>query len=227
MGIKDIFNETIGTALITGYMQEVANDYKRTEDQLIELLLASPFLHVDDTMVDINHINQNVWVFTDGKHVVYKYAKTRDATLVHEFLSTYEGVLISDFYPGFDSLKCKHQKCLVHLIRDLNNDLWSNPFDFELGIFVSNVRDLLVPIMEAIQKYGLKERHLCKFNSNVDKYYNKYMIGCTYKSSLCLKYQDRIIKYKESLFIFLNKDGWTLDIQPSLPTVAVGHGAAN
>ena len=126
---------------------------------------------------------------------------------MHEFLANYEGVLISDFYSGYDSLNCKHQKCIVHIIRDLNNDLWSNTFDDELGKFVSEVKDLFVPIMETIQKYGLKRRNMNKFKRVVDKFYIRIIIDRSYKSDLCLKYQERFIKYRKSLFTFLEQDG--------------------
>lgn len=164
--IEDMFNETLYKSLITDCLKEIANIYTETEYNIFQKLLASPFLHVDESPVNIDHINQYVWVFTDGKNVVYKFTKTRDALFIHEMLSLYDGVLISDFYSGYDSLGCKHQKCLVHIIRDLNNDLWSNPFDLEYGLFVNDVKELIIPIMETIQKYGLKAKHLNKYNLN-------------------------------------------------------------
>lgn len=207
MLIEDLFNETIGINTITDYLQEVAHIYTQTEEQIVQKLLSSKFLHVDETQVNIDHINQYIWAITDGKHVAFKYTKTRDASFIQEFLSDYKGVLISDFYPGYDSLKCRHQKCLVHIIRDMNNDLWSNAFDDEFGKFVHEVKDLLLPIMAAIQKYGLKKRHLDKFTKDVEQFYFKTINNHSYKSSLCSKYQERFIKYRDSLFTFLELDG--------------------
>jgi Transposase IS66 family len=51
-----------------------------------------------------------VWVFTDGTHVVFRMTETREAVIVHEFLSDYQGILISNFYPGYDAVKCRAQK---------------------------------------------------------------------------------------------------------------------
>lgn len=205
--IEDLFNEILGSGTIADYLRDVAKDYSQTEDQIIQKLLVSPFLHVDKTPVNIDHINQYVWVFTDGMHVVFKYTETREASFVHEFLADYRGILITDFYPGYDAINCRHQKCLVHVIRDLNNDLWSNPFDIEFGNFVSKVKDLLVPIMETIQKYGLRKRNLNKFKKTVERFYFNTIIDHSYKSDLCPKYQDRFIKYTESIFTFLKQDG--------------------
>jgi hypothetical protein len=207
MAIKDMFNERLSSALIVFYLQEVAQNYFQTEEWIIRRLLDSPFLHTDETAVNIDNANQYIWVFTNGQYVVFKHTKTRDSSFVHEFLGEYKGVLISDFYSGYDAMGCKHQKCLVHLIRDLNNDLYTNPFDVEFEKFISEVRNLIVPIMEAIQKYGLKNRHLNKFRKRVERFYLSSITERSYKSEFCLKYQERFRRYKESLFTFLEHDG--------------------
>src|SRR5580692_1287975 len=92
----------------------------------------------------------------------FRLTETREPTLIQEMLKDYKGILISDFYGGYDACVCRQQKCLVHLIRDLNDDLWKNPFNSELEGFVSAVKDLLVPIMVDVDKYGLKRRHFHK-----------------------------------------------------------------
>ena len=99
------------------------------------------------------------------------------------------------------------QKCWVHLIRDLNDDLWTAPFNAELEIFILKVRNLIVPIMQAIQKYGLKKRHLHKFQKQVALFYEEVILNHHYHSELALKYQKRFIQYRESLFTFLEHDG--------------------
>jgi len=120
-------NEPISEGTIGNFLNNFARYYAATERLLIEHILASPFVHVDETTINIQGADHYVWVFTDGTHVVFRITETREATIVHEFLSGYQGILISDFYPGYDSIKCRQQKCLVHLIRDLNEDLWKAP----------------------------------------------------------------------------------------------------
>jgi hypothetical protein len=95
----------------------------------------------------------------------------------------------------------------VHLIRDLNDDLQENPFDKEFEAFIFDVRNLIVPIMEMVQSYGLKRRHLRKFEQQVDIFYRTVIVDRQYKSDLVLTYQKRFIRYKDSLFTFLTEDG--------------------
>ena len=96
-------------------------------------------------------------------------------------LAGYQGVLVSDFYPGYDGVPCRQQKCLVHLIRDINDDLWKAPFDKELEAFAVEVQALLVPILEAVDRFGLKAWHLRKFHKDVERFYQRNIIGREYR----------------------------------------------
>ena len=105
------------------------------------------------------------------------------------------------------ALDCRQQKCLVHLIRDLNDDLWASPFDAEFEGFVLAVRDLLVPMIEAVQGRVAKARQLAKFLPTVDAFYARQITGISYKSEVTQKYQKRFERYRDSLFTFLSLDG--------------------
>ena len=59
------------------------------------------------------------------------YRATRKADFLHTLLDGFDGVLVTDFYTGYNSLPCRQQKCLVHLVRDLNEDLLTHPYDDE------------------------------------------------------------------------------------------------
>lgn len=202
---EDQFGSKIGESSIVRFVERFGEYYADTEQILTTNILQSPFIHADETKVNIQGVEQYVWVFTDGKHVVFKLTPTREAEIVHEFLGDYAGTLISDFYPGYDSVKCKQQKCWVHLIREMNDDLWKSPFDSEFEGFVLNVRNLIVPILEVVEEYGLKTKKLNKFNTNVTQFYED-TINKTYKSDLALKYQKRFLRHRDSLFVFLSED---------------------
>jgi hypothetical protein len=89
----------------------------------------------------------------------------------------------------------------------MNNDLWGAPFDTEYETFVLEVRKLIIPIMEAVQKYGLKKRNLGKFKKQVDRFYEDVIDNKHYRSELTKKYQNRFMSYRYSLFTFLEQDG--------------------
>jgi len=201
--MEDMFGERVSQSSVVNFMTSFAKEYTDTERMLAERILQSPFVHTAETRLNIQGTDHYVWVFTDGTHVVFRMTETREATVVREFLKGYSGVLISDFYPGYDSIECAQQKCLVHLVRDLNEDLWSNPFNTEFESFVLDVRNLLVPMLETVDKYGLKKRHLRKFKKSVDRFYKNIITYKTYQSEVTITYQKRFQRYRESLFVFL------------------------
>lgn len=205
--MEDIFNERVSESTLISFISYFAEYYNATEKLLMCRILKSPFVHVDETRINIQGVDHYVWVFTNGTHVVFRVTETRESTLVHELFSDYKGVLISDFYGGYDAVTCRQQKCLVHLIRDLNNDLWDDPYNREYEAFVSEVKHLLVPIFEAEKQYGLKKRHLSKFTKSVHRFYRENIDKAHSNCELIAKYQKRFQRYRDSVFTFLELDG--------------------
>lgn len=204
--IEDLFSEQVTEATIVNFVRNVSDHYASTEDLLLARILASPFVHVDETKISIRGTHNYVWVLTNGMHVVFRLTETRETTLIQEMLSGYKGVLVSDFYGGYDAVACRQQKCLSHLIRDLNDDLWKNPFNPELESFVAAVRDVLVPIFDDVEKYGLKARNLRKHKRVVKRFYARCIDKHIYECEIVAKYQKRFIRYRDSLFLFLEED---------------------
>ena len=205
--MEDLFHETASEGSVVNFVESFAEYYRRTESILVKRLRQSPFIHADETRLSIRGVDHYVWVFTDGRHVVFRLTETRETAVVRDLLKGYEGVLVSDFYPGYDGLDCRQQKCWVHLIRDLNEDLWAFPFDEELQKFVSAVKDMIGPIIQAIDRWGLKAKHLSGFKKHVDKFYAAVIDGIGYTLDVTKKYQKRFARYRESLFRFLDEDG--------------------
>jgi len=204
--LEEQFNESIRSSLCVDMIKRFGKDYSKTKDMILEQLLQSPFIHVDETRANIRGENWYVWCFTDGKNTIYKLHYSREAEIAQEFFADYEGVVISDFYAGYDSLVCEQQKCWVHLIRDLNNSLRESPFDIEFENLVLSIKNLIIPIMESVIQYGLKKYHLKKFERQVNKFYKERIDDKVYKSDITQRYQKRFVRYRSSLFTFLRNN---------------------
>ena len=94
--------------------------------------------------------------------VYYLLKQSREASFLHELIDGFSGVLVSDFYSGYDLLPCKQQRCLIHFIRDLNGDFRKNSINLELKVIVVRFGELLRTIVATIDRYGLRRRHLEK-----------------------------------------------------------------
>ena len=203
----DLFSEQLSPQTAVGFVEQFSEYYRRTEDLLLHRLLDGPVLHIDETKINISGQDQYVWALTDNARVVFKLRQNRETGFLKPMFSAFEGTVVTDFYGGYDALPCRQQKCLVHLIRDLNDDLWKNPFDDEFEELVVAVRDLLVPILEDVQRFGLKTRHLGKHLRRVDRFYREMITGRASVRDTTARYRKRFERYKESLFSFIENDG--------------------
>ena len=85
------------------------------------------FLHVDETEITLQTGKGYVWVFTNLEEVVFMYRPNREGNFLQDLLKDFRGVLVSDFYSAYDSVACTQQKCLIHLMRDMNQELLNSP----------------------------------------------------------------------------------------------------
>lgn len=204
--MNEQFNETVNWGYIVRYILQLAEYYQDTKTQIVNKLLESKVIHADETPLNLRGETQYAWIFTDGQYAYFKLGKTREASLAKDFLKDFTGTLVTDFYTGYDAIDCPQQKCWVHLIRDINSDLRKNPFDAELEQLIFHLKEVIVPIMESVQRFGLKKRFLRKHQKQVDRFYAKMIDDRYYKSENATKYQKRLAKYRNALFTFLHDD---------------------
>jgi hypothetical protein len=196
-------------SLTRGTIQELkkraALYYEDTYQELVERIRKSHFVAVDETQVQIGKEKKYIWVFTNMEDVVFAYSETREGSFLKNFLVGFNGVLVSDFYAVYDSIDCPQQKCLVHLIRDMNDDLLKNPFNEEFKNLVKDFSILLRSIIETVDKKGLNKVYLKKHSEDVDAFFRE-ILKTKFESEVARKYQKRLKKNEEKLFTFLKFD---------------------
>ena len=106
----------------------------------------------------------------------------------------------------YDSLSCPQQKCLLHLIRDLNEAVLDYPYDEELKQMATGFAELLRSMVQTIDRWGLRRRFLSKHLVGVDRFYRQ-MSKADYLSEVTLKFKERFEKNSDKLFTFLTYDG--------------------
>jgi hypothetical protein len=183
-----------------------AKQYQSTYDSILQHVLTGKLLHIDETHVSVGGKPAYVWVLTNLFDVVYLYTESREGAFLQEMLKDFRGVLVSDFYAAYDSIGCAQQKCLIHLIRDLNDDVLKHPFDEELKDIVRNFAALLKPVIQTIDHRGLKQRFLAKHRVDVDRFY-RGLSKHNFQSERAQKCKKRFEKNRDKLFTFLSYDG--------------------
>jgi len=188
------------------FKEQLSSEYRATVDNLPVKIASGSLLHADETKVRLKVDGGFVWVFTNMEEVVYTYRPTRETEFLKDMLKGFSGVLVTDFYTGYDSIECVQQKCLIHLIRDLNDDLLKHPFDVELAGIAQGFSSLMQDLVGTIDRFGLRSRYLKKHKRQVEPWLRS-LEGQVLPSDVAEKYRRRIVKYRDKLFVFLDKDG--------------------
>ena len=204
--LSDVFDLDIPQPTIFRFKSSLRETLQPIYDRILAHLLRGSLLHIDETEVRLRGCKGYVWVFASMDAVYFEYRDSRKAQFLGPLLQEFQGVLISDFFTGYDSLKCPQQKCLIHLIRDMNEDLLDNSFDNEYKDLVQRFAHLLQQIVETVDKYGLKRRHFRKHRNEAVRFL-KSVERTYYSSPIATKYQERMRKYGTRLFTFLDYDG--------------------
>lgn len=201
-----LFNFELNRSTLHNLKIRTAAYYAGTKQQILERIVRGSLLHIDETRANIKGHTAFVWVLTSHKEVVYILSESREGEMAHKLLADFRGVLVSDFYTAYDSIDCPQQKCLIHLMRDLNDDILNNPFDEQLKQIVVGFGDLLKSIIETVDRYGLKKYFLKKHLVHVDRFF-RILDRTDYQSEVAVKCKDRFDKNRDKLFTFLRYDG--------------------
>lgn len=183
-----------------------ARYYKRTYQSLLNKILSGNLLHVDETEVKLQNGKGYVWVFTNLEEVIFMFKPSREGDFLRDLLKGFHGVLISDFYTAYDSIPCPQQKCLIHLMRDINQELLNNPFDEELQSITHPFGILLRRIIETVDQHGLKREYLKKHDSEVKVFFES-LVNQSFRSEAAESLRSRLVKYKDKLFTFIHHNG--------------------
>jgi hypothetical protein len=203
--LQEYFGIIMNSAYIHSVKKEFAKQYETTFLNLLSSLKAGKLLHCDETTFKIGKEKHYVWVFTNMNTVCYILKPTREAEFLEELFADFKGVLISDFYAGYDALDCPKQRCLIHLIRDINDDLLKNQHNKEFSKLCTSFSELLNCIILTVNHYGLKNRHLNKHKKQVNQFLKNINFQ-EFETEIAERWKKKFLSYKTELFTFLDYD---------------------
>jgi len=202
---NEVFGLNVSKTNAQVFKSYIMDYYQETFENISRNILNSPVLYVDETPINMRYESGYAWVLTNTIETISIYRQSREGDFIKGYLANFRGILVTDFYNAYDALNCLHQKCLLHFIRDFNDDLLKNPFDDEFKGIARSFTVLLQEIVGAIDKYGFKKRHLRKYNKHADRFFRN-IFSKEYSSEVAQQYQRRFLRNQEKLFLFLNHD---------------------
>lgn len=205
--LQDMFHVSVSLTEMHAFKSMFVQKYSATYEEIKNMVIKGQLIHADETKASVRDLSTGyVWVFANMDSAFYMFKPNREADFLLDLLRDFKGVLITDFYAGYDAIQCPQQKCLLHLIRDINEDLLKNQLNQEFMNFAVNFGNLLRNILETVNKYGLKKRNLSKHRREVQNYFSKLSIT-EFDTELAISYQKRLLKNKDKLFTFIDYDG--------------------
>jgi len=104
--LLDSFNIKVSTTAMYEFKSKLAKEYQEVYQEIIKNIINGNLIHADETQAKIKGLSGYVWVFTNMDSVYYLFRPTREADFLKDLLNEFNGVLISDFYTGYDALPC-------------------------------------------------------------------------------------------------------------------------
>jgi predicted RecB family nuclease len=203
--VATVFNVNMLTTKVSEMKSTMAKKYEPMYRMILEEIARGSLVHADETKGVVYGGGHYVWIFANMTSVAYVYSASRDASVLNNVLAEFKGVLVSDFYGGYDGMPCRQQRCLIHLMRDINEDILKHPFNEELTFVAKRFGALLREIVATIDAYGLKKGHLRKHKRPAEQFLDDVAaLQCTTEVSSSL--QKRINKNRDRLFTFLDYD---------------------
>ena len=113
---------SVSRGQICEWLHQVATQGQGDYDALRDALRASRYVHGDETGWRQDGQNGYLWSFSTPDLRYFVREQSRGHAVAEAVLGTgFGGVLISDFYGGYNFYLGLHQRCWVHLLRDVRH----------------------------------------------------------------------------------------------------------
>jgi len=213
--LKTMHGVEISEGAIVDLRRGLAEKLKPVADALKAQIRGSAIVHADETGWREDGQNGWVWVFsTPGEQGIrsYIYDHSRGRQVVEAVLGeSFQGVLASDFYGAYNVYTGRHQRCWVHLLRDMHKLKEEYPEDTAVQTWVQELRSLhdrAKAYVEAeSQSQGEGEKLYVVLINEVER------LGLMYARERhpCRALAKRILRHQDELFQFVLVAGLAAD----------------
>lgn len=206
--LKHRFNLRASVGQLVALVNGLAQRGKAVVEKLQQQIRGSPVVNGDETTWRENGQNGYVWSFSTERLRYFVYRKTRASSVVKEVLGEeFEGVLVSDFYGGYNVHLGLHQRCWVHLLRDIHELKEKHSKDQGLRKWAAKVKAIYERAkaykarakLSAVAQQGERVRKQREFEQELLKVCRPHLRKKRVQSRLC----ERIERFLPELFVFV------------------------
>jgi transposase len=197
-------------------LQRLQQATRAEQEALLAQARASPIVHMDETGWRENGQNGYVWgLVTPGPAPVcyYAYDRSRAGAVAASLLADFRGHLVTDYYCAYNHLGCHHQRCWVHLLRDLHALKQAHATDAAVVHWAQAVRALYDDAQAAFDGPRVLPAELRTLLARQLEA-QAYRLAVRYagqKKHPCQALAKRLLRHMGELFAFVRVDGLDAD----------------
>jgi len=216
--LKTVHDLVLSIGEIVEVLHRVRENGQPALRQLRGEMRKSPVVHADETGWREDGQAGYVWTFStpDGPEAVryFQRDKSRSGHVAKRVLSvSFKGTLVSDFFAGYNRYKGPHQRCWVHLLRDLHELKERHAGNGPVLQWAKDVRTLYDEAKAALP--GIKERtdqeREALYDSLVERSQKLALPYARTKQHPCWALAKRLLRHQDELFQFVRVNGLPAD----------------
>jgi transposase len=215
--LRIVHQLTISSGEVVELLHAVRRTLQSQVDALKAQARASPILHGDETSWRENGVNGYIWAFsTPGADPIryYEYDHSRGQAVVKRLLDGwFDGHLVSDFYCGYNVYAGKHQRCWVHLLRDLHTLKEAQADDGGVVQWAHSVRALYDDAQLWLHAH-VEPSQEAREQQYIVLVERVHALGLSYaraKHHPCQALAKRLLRHEDELFQFVLIEGLSAD----------------
>ena len=207
--LKHRFGLRVSVGQLVALVQGVAQRGKAVVEELKQQIRGSPVVNGDETSWRENGQNGYVWSFSTDRLRYFVHRRSRAASVVKEVLGEeFEGVVVSDFYGGYNAHLGLHQRCWVHLLRDIHELKEKQSKDQGLRKWAAKVKAIYERAKRyqgpsakrtAVEQQAERVRRQREYEQELLKVCRPHLKKRRVQSRLC----ERIERFLPELFVFV------------------------
>jgi len=190
-----------------------------TAEKLRGQVRSSGIVHGDETGWRENGKNGYIWGFMTvgpGEEVVryYEYDPSRAGAVAKRILGTdFTGHLVTDFYGGYNDLACAHQRCWVHLLRDLHKLKEAHAQEGRVVKWARVLRSLYDQAQQWLERNRgpTAEERVRLYERQKGRAHRLGLLYAQAAGHPCQALAKRLLRHEDELFQFVLVDGLSAD----------------
>lgn len=166
--LHGLYGLKISVGEISGILQKVAERGQDAYNELLWEIRGSPMVNADETGWREDGVNGYIWSFSTPSARYLLRDKSRAGEIVTRTLGDeFAGVLVSDFYSGYNAYGGVKQRCWVHLLRDMKRLREKHPENQSVATWVARVKSIYEQAKEAV-KGDCDQTRRCKLRQHFE-----------------------------------------------------------